>query len=727
MNRIVPAIGIAAACVLAGCAKQPENVPAAAPKPTALVDTARITAPADGEWLSYGRTYDEQRFSPLARIDVGNVGQLGLAWSYDLDTPHRVQEATPLVIDGVMYVTSAWSKLFALDARTGKELWRFDPKVPGEAGVKACCDVGNRGAAAWNGKIYIGTLDGRLIAVEAATGKQVWEVMTVPAGQNYTITGAPRVFDGKVLIGNGGAEYGARGFVTAYDAETGNQVWRFYTVPGDPKQPFESPALELAAKTWKGEWWKLGGGGTVWDSIVYDPQLKLVYIGVGNGSPWNQKLRSPGGGDNLYLSSIVALKVETGEYAWHFQTTPGETWDYTATQPMMLADLEIGGKTRQVLMQAPKNGFFYVLDRTNGEFISGGAFAFMTWASGLDEKGRPKANKEARYDQSGKPTAVVPGPGGAHAWQPMSYSPLTRLVYFPVMEAGFMFIPAKGVKPSKIGWNTGVDFNAGSLPTDPKVLEGIKQQLKGHLVAWDPVAQKEVWRAQFDHPWNGGTLATAGNLVFQGNSMGEFAAYRATNGQKLWSAPTQAGVLAAPMSFEVDGEQYVAVEVGWGGAFGLAAGELARDAHLAANIPRVLVYKLGGTAKLPELPATATATANVEPPAEIGDEATWTAGKAVFHTYCSVCHGDSAVSGGVIPDLRLSAITRDAAAWEKVVRGGERIPRGMVSFATEVSSDDSEKVRAYVIHRAHETRRLEAAAASVAPAPARDVPVGGPK
>jgi quinohemoprotein ethanol dehydrogenase len=710
---------------LAGCSKQPEAVPAATPRPTALVDSARIAAPADGEWLSYGRTYDEQRFSPLARIDVGNVNQLGLAWSYDLDTPHRVQESTPLVIDGVMYVTSAWSKLFALDARTGKELWRFDPKVPGEAGVKACCDVANRGAAAWNGKIYIGTLDGRLIAVEASTGKQVWEVMTVPTGQNYTITGAPRVFDGKVLIGNGGAEYGARGFVTAYDAETGNQVWRFYTVPGDPKQPFENSALEKAAKTWKGEWWKLGGGGTVWDSIVYDPQLKLVYVGVGNGSPWNQKLRSPGGGDNLYLSSIVALKVETGEYAWHFQTTPGETWDFTATQPMMLADLEIGGKPRQVIMQAPKNGFFYVLDRTNGEFISGGAYAFMTWASGLDDQGRPKANKEARYDQSGKPTAVVPGPGGAHSWQPMSYSPLTRLVYFPVMEAGFMFIPAKSVKPSKIGWNTGVDFNAGSLPPDPKVLEGIKQQLKGHLVAWDPVAQKEVWRAQFDHPWNGGTLATGGNLVFAGNSMGEIAAYRASNGQKLWSAPTQAGVLAPPITYEIEGEQYVAVEVGWGGAFGLAAGELARDAHLASNIPRVLVYKIGGTAKLPAPPAAAPA--NVEPPAEIGDEATWTAGKAVFHTYCSVCHGDSAVSGGVIPDLRLSMITRDAGAWDKVVRGGERTPRGMVSFATEVSSEDSEKVRAYVIHRAHEIRNLEQAAAAAAPAPAKDVPVAAPK
>ncbi|HET7811432.1 MAG TPA: PQQ-dependent dehydrogenase, methanol/ethanol family [Steroidobacteraceae bacterium] len=724
--RAAIVVGVAAASMLAGCSQEPEPAPVATPRPTALVDAARMTAPADGEWLSYGRTYDEQRFSPLTQVDAGNVAQLGLAWSYDLDTAHRVQESTPLVIDGVMYVTSAWSKLFALDARTGQEIWRFDPKVPGEVAVKACCDVGNRGVAAWKGRIYLGTLDGRLLAIDAATGKQLWEVMTVPQGQNYTITGAPRVFDGKVLIGNGGAELGARGYVTAYDAEDGKQLWRFYTVPGDPAKGFESPALEKAARTWKGEWWKFGGGGTVWDSIVYDPKLGLIYIGVGNGSPWNQAVRSPGGGDNLYLSSIVALRADTGEYVWHFQTTPGETWDYTATQPIILADLEIGGKPRQVLMQAPKNGFFYVIDRTNGEFISGAAYAFVNWTKGLDPKtGRPSEVKDARYDRSGKPAVVVPGPGGAHNWHPMSFSPQTKLAYFPVIEAGFAFIPAAKMKVNTIGWNTGVDFNAGSLPTDPQVLAGIKSQLKGHLVAWDPVAQKEVWRAQFDHPWNGGALSTAGNLVFEGNSNGEFAAYRANDGQKLWSAETQAGVMAGPMSYAIDGEQYVAIEVGWGGAFGLAAGELARDSHLSANIPRVLVYKLGGTAKLPDLPATAASAS--EPPAEIGNEAVWNAGKAVFHTNCSVCHGDSAVSGGVLPDLRLSPVTRDAAAWDRIVRGGERGSRGMVSFAAEVSADDSEKVRAYVIHRANEVYKIEHSAPPAPPAPVPSPPPAAPK
>jgi len=709
IHRFAPAISL---LLLVGCDEKPVTAPP--PKPTALIDAARLAKADPREWLSYGRTYDEQRFSPLDHVDSGNVSQLGLAWAFDLDSAHRAQESTPLVIDGVMYVTSAWSKLFALNAKTGRQKWVFDPKVPGEAGVNACCDVVNRGVAAWNGKLYLGTLDGRLVAVDAATGKQVWEVKTVPDNTRYTITGAPRVFGGRVLIGNGGAELGVRGFVTAYDAESGQQLWRFYTVPGDPSQPFESPALEKAAKTWNGEYWKLGGGGTVWDSIVYDPALELIYVGVGNGSPWNQKLRSPKGGDNLYLSSIVALKAASGEYVWHFQTTPGESWDYTATQPMVLADLTIADRPRKVIMQAPKNGFFYVLDRVTGEFISGAAYAPMNWASGLDSKtGRPKETREARYDRTGKPAVVIPGPGGAHSWQPMSFSPVTGLAYFPVMESGFPFIPAATAVGSKLHWATGVDFNAGSLPVVAEVRAGAKAGLKGHLVAWDPIAQKEVWRAQFEHPWNGGTLATAGNLVFQGNSQGEFTAYRATNGQKLWSAPTQAGVLAAPITYEVDGEQYVAIEVGWGGAFGLAAGELARDAHLASNLPRVLAFKIGGDAKLPQLPAAPPA--KLDPPAEIGDAASWTAGKAVFHMYCSVCHGDAAVSGGVLPDLRMSTVNRDKQSWESIVRGGERVSRGMVSFAAEVSTEDSENVRAYVIHRAHEDQILDAAAAAAPP------------
>jgi alcohol dehydrogenase (cytochrome c)/quinohemoprotein ethanol dehydrogenase len=691
----------------------------AASRPPAAVDAQRLLA-ADsepGQWMTTGRTYDEQRFSPLKQIDTANVSELGLAWYGDLTVP-RAQESTPLYVDGVLYVTTAWSNVQAYDARTGQLKWAFDAKTAREWGTYACCDVVNRGAAVWNGKVYVGTIDGRLIAIDAATGKEVWSVDTlVRRDVAYTITGAPRIVKGKVLIGNGGAEYGVRGYVSAYDAETGALDWRFFTVPGDPALGFENDTLAAAARTWSGEWWKLGGGGTVWDSMAYDPELDLLYIGTGNGSPWNQALRSPGGGDNLYLSSIVALKAATGEYIWHFQTTPGETWDYTATQPLMLADLTIAEKPRKVIMQAPKNGYFYVLDRVTGEFISGAAYTSpITWSTGLDPKtGRPKEIKEARYDKTGKPAVVIPGPGGAHSWQPMSYSPLTGLVYFPVMESGFPFIPSASAPLNKRAWATGVDFNAGSLPAIAEVRAGAKAGLKGHLVAWDPVKQKEVWRAQFEHPWNGGTLATAGNLVFQGNSMGEFAAYRATNGQKLWSAPTQAGVLAAPVTYEIDGEQYVTIEVGWGGAFGLAAGELARDSHIAANLPRVLTYKLNGEAKLPPLPQTAAA--KLDPPAEIGDAATWTAGKATYHMYCGVCHGDAAVSGGVLPDLRLSPVNRGADVWEKVVRGGERQDRGMVSFAEVLSSEESEKVRAYVIHRAHEDQSLEQAIAKPSAAP----------
>jgi alcohol dehydrogenase (cytochrome c)/quinohemoprotein ethanol dehydrogenase len=335
--------------------------------PDFAVNASRITA-ADqepGNWLSHGRSYDEQRFSPLKQINSDNAADLGLEWIYEFDT-RRGLEATPIVVDGVMFTTGAWSQVFALDARSGELLWKYDPEVPGEWAVHACCDVVNRGVAIWEGSVFVGTLDGRLVSLDARTGKVNWTVLTIDKSKPYTITGAPRVVNGKVVIGNGGAEYGVRGYVSAYSAETGAMAWRFYTVPGNPAEGFESEVMEKAAETWTGEWWTMGGGGTVWDSMAFDPELNLLYIGVGNGSPWNQQLRSPGGGDNLFLSSIVALDADTGKYVWHYQTTPGETWDYTATQHMILTELEIDGRERKVLLQAPKNGFFYVLDRENG-------------------------------------------------------------------------------------------------------------------------------------------------------------------------------------------------------------------------------------------------------------------------------------------------------------------------------------------------------------------------
>jgi alcohol dehydrogenase (cytochrome c)/quinohemoprotein ethanol dehydrogenase len=702
----------AAICVAAGltaCSKDDEGAsaagaPAAAAAPARVDETRIVNADREpGNWLTYGRTYDEQRYSPLAQIDSGNVARLGPAWYYDLDTAARAQESTPLVIDGVMYVTSAWSKLFALDAATGKELWRYDPKVPGAAGINACCDVVNRGVAAWNGRLYLGTLDGRLVAIDAGTGKPAWEVMTVDPGSRYTITGAPRIVKGKVIIGNGGGEMGVRGYVTAYDAETGRQVWRFYTVPGDPSKPFEDPALEMAARTWTGEWWKLGGGGTVWDSMAYDRELDLLYIGTGNGSPWNRAIRSPKGGDNLFVSSIVALKPETGEYVWHYQTTPGDTWDYTAAQHMILADLTIDGRARKVIMQAPKNGFFYVLDRATGELISAAAYATMNWATGIDMKtGRPIETPEARFGETGKPFIAQPGPGGAHSWQPMSYSPRTGLVYFPVMEASFPYFPDKDFRKRTLAWNTGVDFNAGSLPTDQKILDQIKAGLKGHLVAWDPVGQREVWRVQHEHPWNGGALSTAGDVVFHGDALGEFAVYDARTGAKLWSVATGTGILAPPMTYLVGDEQYVAVEVGWGGAFGLAAGELARDAHIATNAPRVFAFKLGGAAAMP--PPGPPPRPIAEPPPDVATAATVEAGKALYHRYCTTCHGDSAVSTGVLPDLRQSSYLSDLATFTRLVREGLLRDRGMFAFGAELSEQDVAQIRAYVIHRAHETR-----------------------
>jgi alcohol dehydrogenase (cytochrome c)/quinohemoprotein ethanol dehydrogenase len=671
------------------------------------VDAARLTAPAPGDWPSYGRGYDEQRFSPLGQIDAQNVAQLGLAWHFDLDTA-RTQESTPLVIDGVMYVTSAWSKVFALDARSGVRLWSYDPEVPGETAHNACCDVVNRGVAAWQGKLYLGTLDGRLIALDAATGKPVWQALTVPAGSRYTSTGAPRVVKGKVLIGNAGAELGVRGYVSAYDAGTGQLVWRFYTVPGDPAQPFESPALEKAAKTWTGEWWKHGGGGTVWDSMAYDPELDLLYIGVGNGSPWNQKLRSPQGGDNLFLSSIVALRPDTGEYVWHYQTTPGDSWDYAATQQLILAQLQIGERQRRVLLQAPKNGFFYVLDRETGELISAQPITRINWATRVDAKtGRPIENPAARYGDTGKPWLGAPGPAGAHSWQPMSFHPWTGLVYVPVMDAGFVYVPEPAQRHSELAWNIGIDLNAGSLPEDEAAKQQIQGNTRGHLAAWDPVAQREVWRVQFAEPWFGGALSTAGNLVLQGTAQAELVAYRADTGERLWAAPTQAGVLAAPISYEVGGEQFIALEVGWGGAFGLAAGELARAKHARVNVPRVLAFKLHGSDQLPAPPAPPEQARAAALPAAKASAADVAKGKALYHRYCGTCHGDSAVSGGILPDLRASAALGDARRWGQFVEDGLRRQKGMVSFRDELSPADAELVRAYVIRRARDAAALD--------------------
>jgi quinohemoprotein ethanol dehydrogenase len=657
----------------------------------AKVDAARMkNADRDAaNWLSYGRTYSEQRFSPLTKITPDNAKQLGLAWFADLDT-NRGQEATPLVIDGVMYVSTAWSMVKAYDAASGKLLWSYDPAVPRELGVKGCCDVVSRGVAAWNGKIYVATFDGRLVALDAATGKPVWSVVTGDQSQAFTITQAPRVIKGRVVIGMSGGEYGIRGYISAYDAETGKLAWRFYTVPGDPSKPFENKAMALAAKTWSGEWWKHGGGGTVWDAISYDPELNLVYFGVGNGLEWAQSYRSANKGDNLFLSSIVALNADTGAYVWHFQVNPGEEWDYDAVGQLTLADVTIDGKRRQVIMQANKNGFFYVLDRKTGKFISAKPYVPQNWASGLDPKtGRPIEHPDIRYSSTGKSIVMMPGPDGGHSWHPMAYNPNTGLVYIPAQEIGKRFTPVKDFKTSEIGWNLAVD------------VAGTPETKKGYLLAWDPVKQKEVWRSNYIGPWNGGIVTTAGNLVVQGDAAGNLNAYRADTGEKLWSLSVQSPVMAAPVSYEVNGEQYIAVLSGFGSAFSLQAGKVAAQSGNLRNISRVVAFKIGGTAALPPAPPEQKLVLN--PPPATADAATVAAGEHLFGRYCGACHGENAVGGGTVPDLRASGFLGNDF-WYEIVLNGAMKDAGMAPFKAVLDKKDATAIRAYVIQRATEDK-----------------------
>ena len=709
------ALALLSAALLAACGQEP--APTAAPEAAssaklsadairakvANVDEAAIVAADPSNWLTHGRTYDEQRHSPLAQINADNVGELGLAWYWDTGTT-RGLEATPIVVDGVMFTTGTWSTVFAHDARTGELLWKYDPEVPREWGVYACCDVVNRGVAAWKGRIYVGTLDGRLVALDAGTGQPDWSVQTTPKDRPYTITGAPRVVDGKVIIGNGGSEYGVRGFITAYDADTGDQAWRFYTVPGNPDDPIEGEHLKAAMSSWRGgEWWKVGGGGTVWDSMAYDPDLNLLYIGVGNGAPWNRHIRSPGGGDNLYLSSIVAINPDDGSLVWHYQTTPGDSWDYTATQHMILTELEVKGERRKVIMQAPKNGFFYVLDRETGEFLSAEAYVPITWASHVDpETGRPVENPGAAYAE--KPALTMPAPYGGHNWHPMTYSPSTNLVYIPALDLPFMYGQDNAFRYNPATWNTGVEF-ALTIPPDSITEEvALRAMVKGHLAAWDPVAQREVWRVQHSGSWNGGLLSTSGDLLFQGRADGMFAAYQASTGALLWETPVHTGIIAAPVTWAVDGEQYVTVVAGWGGAFGVASGLPAQDGNVIRG-GRILTYKLGATGTLPTPPMP---EALPTPPPMTASADTVDQGELLYHQNCSVCHGGGAVSSGVLPDLRYMS-EQTHQIFQGIVLGGAYKEKGMVSFSHVLDSDGAEAIHAYLIKRGHdamEERRL---------------------
>jgi PQQ-dependent dehydrogenase (methanol/ethanol family) len=672
-----------------------------------LIDDERLRN-ADSEsdnWMAYGRTYDEQRFSPLEQINRDTVSRLGLAWAVDMKSS-RALEATPIVVDGIMYVSSAWSRVHAFDAVTGEELWLYDPEVPGSWARKACCDVVNRGVAVYRGRVYVASLDGRLIALDAATGAPEWEVDTlIDRERDYTITGAPRVANGKIYIGNGGAEYGVRGYITAYNADTGDQTWRFFTVPGDPSLPFEHPEMEMAAKTWSGgEWWKIGGGGTVWNSIVYDPVFNHLYFGVGNGAPWTRATRSPGGGDNLFLSSIVAVDADSGVMRWYYQTTPGDNWDYTAVQDMVLADMEVDGIQRKVLMQAPKNGFFYLLDRSNGKLLRAHPYTAVNWATHVDmETGRPVETPGADYLE--KPKWILPGPLGGHNWQAMSFDADRRIMYIPTQEAPLAYGMSRDWKEKGTtervpgAWNLGVDL-PGILDVSNQA--GDAPPSRGALKAFDPLTGETSWEVAYSHFWNGGVLATRGGLVFQGNNEGLFKAFDADDGNTLWAFDAYTAFLAPPISYQVAGRQYVAILAGTGGG-SMIDGEIEGMASVDyGNAGKLLVFTLDGDAVLPEpersdrtIPML-TADANISP-ADIKR------GEHLYHGTCAACHGAAARSGGVIPDLRMmSAQTRNS--FDAIVLGGIRSDRGMASFADLLDREQTSLIMSYLTHRAIEDR-----------------------
>ena len=671
-------------------------VSAQQPSSTLVNDPAMADESQGENWLAFGRTYSEQRFSPLTQINQSNVGGLELEWYVDLPNS-RSLVSTPLVVDGIMYFISSMNIVRAVDATSGEELWRYDPQVAQYASRRMRAGWDNsRGIGIWEDKVFVATWDGRLIGIDRNDGRELWSVQTIDPELAMYITGAPKIFKGKVLIGNGGTENGPnRGYITAYDADTGEYAWRFWIVPGNPADGFEDAAMEMAAETWTGEWWRHGGGGNAWHGFTYDAELDQLYIGTGNGSPWNRKIRSPGGGDNLFLSSIVALDPDTGEYLWHYQTAPGDTWDYTSTMDIVLADLTIEGEQVKALMHAPKNGFFYVINRENGELISAENYTEVTWASEVDLKtGRPIENPGVRYEL--EPVDIAPTPIGGHSWHAMSYNPGIGLVYIPTIHWQNRFTDADVDLENfqAEGWRIelGVGYEFGASTRDDGAT--------GTLQAWDPVRQQQIWEIPAEGAWDAGTLTTASNLVFQGKANGHLRAFNALTGEQLWDENLGLGISAPPITYSVNGRQYLAILVGWGGAMSALGGQEMADYGWAYgdHTRRLLAFSLDGTRTVPVSapPRVPTPLATSD---FIVDGATAESGELDYESICSFCHGGAAIAAGMAPDLRASGVILSADTFEQVVRGGALASRGMPPFS-DFSDAELNQMRHYIRQQA---------------------------
>jgi len=700
------------ACLLlmSGCGKEEHaateaDIVAEAPAATIYDDDAIADESRTAEWLAYGRTHDERRFSPSDQVNNTNVADLKVDWFLDL--PRDVGlVSTPLVIDGTLYFTGTMNVIRAVDAVTGKLLWEYDPEVAKAiAGKRQAGWKHNRGISFYDGKIFAATWDGRLFALDAKTGEKLWMVRTFDADRPLYITGAPKAFKGKVLIGNGGTEAGpTRGWVTAYDADTGEEAWKFYIVPGNPADGFENAAMEMAAKTWNGEWWKHGGGGNAWHGFTYDAELDALYIGTGNGAPWNRKIRSPGGGDNLFLCSIVALDPDTGEYLWHYQTTPGETWDYNSNMDIVLADLPAGDADEEpikAILHAPKNGFFYVIDRKTGKLVSAEPFVETTWATHIDyETGRPVEVPGARYETD---TAyITPNPYGAHSWAAMSYNPETGLAYIPGIHLATNYSDAgydlKTFQMQDFSGGVGVD----PLPAEPP------RDYPASLIAWDPVKQEAAWEIPQDRGPNGGTLTTAGNLIFQPRADGHFLAYDARTGEELWDFDLGLGANAAPITYEIDGKQYVSILVGWGGGSAGLGSFFSTDKYSAHNLGweygkhmrRLVTFSLDGNADMPELPPPYFPEP-IEAP-EFVVNAGLAGDGAIEYGACMGCHGSGVIAAGMAPDLRASQIVLNDASFAAVVRDGTNVSRGMPAHP-QLTDTQLTALQHYIRQRARDT------------------------